>query len=83
MAKKKPAKKKAVKRSTKKATKKNVVPEHKLFEKHANHGNHLCELVAKRQMAKVARASKDAKYLCHICGRAANKKSALCEPVEI
>jgi hypothetical protein len=66
-----------------KKSKTNLVPEHKLFEKHPNHGNHLCELVAKRQMAKVAKAAKGATYLCHVCGRAANKKTALCEPVEI
>ena len=62
---------------------KNVVPEHRLSTTHPHHGNHLCELVAKRQMAKVARAAKGAKFVCHICGRAANKKTALCEPIEI
>jgi len=65
------------------ASRKMVSPEHKLFEKHTGHANHLCELVAKRQMAKVARLSKGAKYVCHICGRAAAKPGALCEPVEI
>jgi hypothetical protein len=64
-------------------SKKLVVPEHKLFTKHAGHSNHLCELVQKREMAKVARAARGAKYICHICGRAASKKSDLCEPVEI
>ena len=64
-------------------SKKMVSPEHKLFANHPGHGGHLCELVAKRQMAKVAKLSSGAKYLCHICGRAASKKSALCEPVEI
>ncbi len=65
------------------ACSKMVCPEHKLFEKHSGHANHLCELVAKRQMAKVARLSKAAKYVCHICGRAAAKAQSLCEPVEI
>ena len=60
-----------------------VSPEHKLSEKHPGHGGHLCELVAKRRMAKVAEAARGAKYLCHICGRAAAKKSSLCEGVEI
>ena len=55
----------------------------KLSGKHAGHGGHLCELVAKRQMGKVAKLAVGAKYLCHICGRAASKKSALCEGVEI
>ena len=60
-----------------------VVPQHKLYEKHGGHANHLCELVAKRQMAKAARLSKGAKYICHICGRAAAKAGSLCEPVAI
>jgi hypothetical protein len=34
-------------------------------------------------MTKVARLSKDAKFCCHICGRAAARASNLCEPVEI
>lgn len=57
--------------------------EHALFEVHTGHANHLCELVSKRQMAKVARAAKDAKFICHICGRAASNADSLCEPVEI
>lgn len=63
--------------------KKHVVHEHKLFLKHSGHSNHLCELVTKRQMAKVAKLSKDAKYVCHICGRAAAKPGNLCEPVKL
>jgi hypothetical protein len=65
-------------------TKKRVVPAHKLFKKHTGHtGRHLCDLVAKREMDKVASLSKGAKYICHICGRAAAKFSSLCEPVAI
>ncbi len=56
---------------------------HKLFETHAGHSHHMCDLVAKRKMADVARFAKDAKYVCHICGRAAAKAENLCEPVEI
>ena len=64
--------------------KKRVVPQHSLYKKHAGHANkHLCDLVAKREMDKVATASKGAKYVCHICGRAAAKPSSLCEPVAI
>ena len=62
---------------------KRVVPQHKLYTKHTGHASHLCELVAKRQMDKVASQSKGAKYICHICGRAAAKASSLCEPVQI
>ena len=57
--------------------------EHTLPKKHLGHANHLCELVSKRNMDKVASLSKDAKYVCHICGRAAAKAANLCEPVEI
>jgi hypothetical protein len=60
-----------------------VVKEHKLFEEHKGHSRHLCDLVAKRKMAQVARLARGAKYVCHICGRAAAKASNLCEPVEI
>ena len=60
-----------------------VVKEHKLFAKHTGHSNHLCELVTKRQMAKVAKLSKGAKYVCHICGRAAAKAGNLCEPIKL
>ncbi|MFP4058318.1 MAG: hypothetical protein ACLF0G_15735 [Candidatus Brocadiia bacterium] len=62
---------------------KRVVAEHKLFKRHTGHANHLCELVSKRQMDKVASLSKGAKFVCHICGRAAAKAENLCEPVEI
>jgi hypothetical protein len=60
-----------------------VVQGHKLFESHTGHSKHLCDLVAKRKMAEVARLSRGARYVCHICGRAAAKASNLCEPVEI
>jgi hypothetical protein len=63
--------------------KKRTVPAHKLFTKHPGHAKHLCDLVAKREMNKVATLSKNAKYVCHICGRAAAKPTNLCEPVEI
>lgn len=50
---------------------------------HKGHSKHLCELVAKRRMEYVASLAKDAKYLCHICGRAAARPENLCEPTEI
>ena len=67
----------------KKLKKARVVPEHKLFKAHTGHANHLCELVSKRKMNDVATLAKDAKYVCHICGRAAAKAGNLCEPVLI
>jgi hypothetical protein len=63
--------------------KKTVSPEHALYAKHTGHGQHLCELTAKREMSKVAKFAKGARYMCHICGRAAAKADHLCEPVEL
>lgn len=60
-----------------------VSPEHELLEDCAGHASHMCEMVAKRQMAKVGRLAKGANYICHICGRAAAKGSNLCEPVAL
>jgi len=62
---------------------KRTVPQHKLAAAHTGHSHHMCELVAKRQMDKVATLSKGAKYICHICGRAAAKPTSLCEPIQI
>jgi len=60
-----------------------VVKEHALFKEHKGHSNHLCELVSKRKMDRVADLSKDPRYVCNICGRAAAKAANVCEPVEI
>ena len=60
-----------------------VVATHGLCKQHKGHTNHLCELTAARKMDRVASLSKGAKYVCHICGRAAAKAANLCEPVEI
>jgi DNA-binding MurR/RpiR family transcriptional regulator len=62
---------------------KRTVAEHKLTKSHTGHSQHLCDLVAHRKMDRVAELAKDAKYVCHICGRAAAKAANLCEPVEI
>ncbi|MFW6162553.1 MAG: hypothetical protein ACODAJ_07260 [Planctomycetota bacterium] len=62
---------------------KRTVEEHKLFTSHAGHEQHLCTLVSKREMDRVADLAQGAKFVCHICGRAAAKPANLCEPVEI
>ena len=62
---------------------KRVVPEHQLYKEHTGHEEHLCSLVSKRKMDRVAELAKGANYVCHICGRAAADASKLCEPVEI
>lgn len=62
---------------------KRVAPEHELFKEHKGHELHLCHLVRERKMDRVADLAKDAKFVCHICGRAAAEAKYLCEPVEI
>ena len=64
-------------------TMKRTVAEHELAKEHNGHEEHLCELVSKRQMDRVADLAKGAKYVCHICGRAAAKPENVCEAVEI
>jgi hypothetical protein len=54
-----------------------------LKEKHKGHENHICELVRKRDMHKVARLVRNSKYICLICGRTAADAGNLCLPVEI
>ena len=62
---------------------KRVSAEHALHKDHGNHENHMCDIVAKRKMDQAADLAKDAKYICHICGRATARPENLCEPVEI
>ena len=54
-----------------------------LYDYHPNHDQHMCSIVQERNMKTVAELSKDAKYICFLCGRAAKKKEHLCEPVAI
>lgn len=54
-----------------------------LYDYHPNHNSHLCKIVELRNMKTVAALSKDARYICFLCGRAAKHKKNLCEPVEI
>lgn len=54
-----------------------------LGDEHPNHDRHLCHIVGLRNMRAAGRLSKDAQYLCAICGRAAKKQANLCMPVEI
>lgn len=70
-------------KSTKKKTSKKSTANRSLSDKHPGHSQHMCELVRKREMSKVGKLSRDAKFICHICGRAAAKPTNLCEPVEI
>lgn len=54
-----------------------------LSDEHPNHDRHLCHIVGLRNMRAAGRLSKDAKYLCDVCGRAAKKQANLCMPVEL
>ena len=67
----------------KKQEKARTVPEHKLQKSHTGHGKHMCSLVGQRKMDQAASLAKDARYICHICGRAAAKIDNLCEGVKI
>jgi hypothetical protein len=62
-----------------------------MIETHEGHEKHLCWLtlerrmdeVAKLRMDEVAKLTKDAKYMCFVCGRVAANAENLCEPVQI
>ena len=45
--------------------------------------NHLCQIVAKRDMGRVKELVKDAKFFCKNCGRAAGNRENLCNPSSI
>jgi hypothetical protein len=54
-----------------------------LADAHPNHENHLCHIIALRNMKRAGRLAKDAQYICFLCGRAAKDRVNLCEPVKI
>jgi rubrerythrin len=47
----------------------------------STHHQHLCQLVEKREMRRVAELAKDAQYFCGWCGRAAANADNLCDPI--
>ena len=53
-----------------------------ISDNHPHHEKHLCSLVDKRKMKTVARLTKDAKYLCLLCGRSSKSEDNLCWPTE-
>jgi hypothetical protein len=54
-----------------------------LVDFHPNHDRHLCHIVNLRNFKTAAKLSKDAKYICFLCGRAAKSEKNLCEPLKI
>ena len=74
----------AGKKTTKaKPAKKAVSKKEVLSDSHPGHTNHLCHITGARKMKTVARLSKDAKFICYICGRAAKSEKNLCSPLPI
>ncbi len=45
--------------------------------------NHLCQVVAKRDMGEVKKLIQDPVYYCKNCGRAAHSKGNLCNPTKL
>ena len=54
-----------------------------LSDLHPDHEKHLCHITSLRNMKTVGALSKDAQYLCVICGRAARRAVNLCEPAKL
>ncbi len=55
----------------------------RLADAHPNHENHLCHIIALRNMKRAGKLAKDAQHICFLCGRAAKDPANLCEPVKI
>ena len=45
--------------------------------------NHLCQIIVDRDLDRIKKLVKDAKYYCKNCGRAAHNKGNLCHPSKI
>jgi hypothetical protein len=54
-----------------------------LSDLHPDHEKHLCHITSLRNMKTVGALSKDAQYLCVVCGRAARRAVNLCEPAKL
>ena len=63
-----------------KLAKKSAETELKLMDTNPGHDKHLCHIVAIRNMKTLAKLSKNAQYICLVCGRAAKNKTNLCLP---
>ncbi|MHA1902647.1 MAG: hypothetical protein ACXADL_14205 [Candidatus Thorarchaeota archaeon] len=49
----------------------------------SDHNQHMCEFSRHHGIEEMKVRVKDAKWICEVCGRAANKKEYLCRPVEL
>jgi hypothetical protein len=54
------------------------------MQRHPGHEKHLCKMVADiEDLEKIKGLVRDPKYICATCGRAAQKKENLCNPVSL
>jgi hypothetical protein len=49
----------------------------------SDHKDHMCEFARHHGVKEMRERVKDPKFICEVCGRAANKKEFLCRPVEL
>ena len=57
---------------------------HKCKGQHKDHEeNHICQIVARRDLGRVKQLVKDSQFFCKNCGRAAHLSSNLCNPSKI
>jgi hypothetical protein len=47
------------------------------------HDDHMCEYSRHHGVAEMRKRVENPKFICEVCGRAANKKEYLCRPVEL
>ena len=48
-----------------------------------DHKEHMCEYAKHHGVEDMRARVKDAKFICEVCGRAANSKDYLCCPVDL
>jgi len=48
-----------------------------------DHKEHMCEFAKHHGVNEMRARVKDAKFICEVCGRAANSKDYLCRPVDL
>lgn len=59
-------------------------PVKKCSDPHGCHElNHICQIVARRDLGRVKELVKDAQFYCKNCGRATHDKDNLCNPSKI
>jgi hypothetical protein len=49
----------------------------------SDHKDHMCEFSRHHGVKEMRERVKDPKFICEVCGRAANKEEYLCRPVKL